>query len=121
MVGRLALLGCCVVAAGVGFAVGRILGLPAAVAASAGGLMPIAVVVALDRRRWRTMVTGYGWGGTAAEVSEVVADLARRGVEAHVRLNDDGRSASLRYRHADAAVVSTVLADRSVPGLPRPR
>lgn len=119
--GRLALLGSCVAGAVVGFAVGRVLGLPAAVAASAVGLIPVAIVAALDRRRWRAMLAGYGWGGTAAEVSEVIADLARHGVEAHVQLNGDGRSASLRYRHADSAVVSTVLADRGVPGVPHPR
>lgn len=120
MGGRLALLGSCVAGGVVGFAVGRVLGLPGAVAASAVGLIPV-VVAALDRRRWRAMLAGYGWGGTAAEVSEVIAVLARRGVEAHVQLNGDGRSASLRYRHADRAVVSTVLADRGVPGVPHPR
>ena len=120
MVGRLVLLGSCVAGAGVGFAVGRVFGLPTAVASSAGGLIPVAVVVALDRRRWRAMLVGYGWGGTAAEVSEVAADLARRGVAAHVELDGDGESASLRYRNADGDVVSAVLAERGVPAVQHP-
>jgi len=80
VVGKAAVVVCCLVAAGVGLAAGRILGLPVAVTASVGGLLPLAVLVAVDRRRWRAMITGYAWGGAAAEVSAVASDLKRRGV-----------------------------------------
>ena len=116
MVGRAALVGSCIAASSLGFAAGRFLGLPVAFTTSAAGLLPLAVVVAVDRRRWRSMLVGYGWGGTVAEVSAVAADLGLRGVAADVEGDDDGENASLRYRNADADVVRTVLADHGVSG-----
>lgn len=117
MVGGAAVVGTCLAAAGLGFGAGRLLGLPVAVTASAGGLLPLAVLAALDRRRWRAMLAGYGWGGTTAEVSGVAAELLRLGVVANVEVHDedDDESTSLWYRNADADVVSTVLAEHGVP------
>jgi len=116
MVGGAAVVGTCLAAAGLGFAAGRLLGLPVAITASAGGLLPLAVLAALDRRRWSAMLAGYGWGGTTAEVSAVAAELLRRGVVANVEVHDeDDESTSLWYRNADADVVSTVLAEHGVP------
>ena len=88
----------------------RFLGLPVAITASAGGVLPLVLLAGLDRRRWRAMLAGYGWGGTPAEVSAVAAELLRRGVVANVEVHDD-ESTSLRYRNADAHVVSMVLAE----------
>ena len=118
LVGRAALVGSCLAASGLGFAAGRFLGLPVAFTTSAAGLLPLAVVVVVDRRRWRALLVGYGWGGTLAEVSAVAADLVLRGVAADVEGDDDAASASLRYRNADADVVRIVLADHGVPSIP---
>jgi hypothetical protein len=117
VVGGAAVVVSCLIGAGLGFAAGRLLGLPVAFTASAGGLLPLAVLAAVDRRRWRAMLAGYGWGGTAAEVSAVAAELLRRGVVANVEVHedDDEDRASLWYRKADADVVSTVLAEHGVP------
>jgi len=120
MVGGAAVVGSCLISAGLGFAAGRFLGLPVAVTASAGGLLPIAVLAAVDRRRWRAMFSAYGWGGTAAEVSEVAVELRHRGVLANVETQDDDdhhESAFLWYRNADAVVVSTVLAEHGHPAI----
>jgi hypothetical protein len=62
------------------------------------------------------MLAGYGWGGTPAEVSAVAAELLLRGVVANVEVHDD-ESTSLRYRNADADVVSIVLAEHGVPAV----
>jgi hypothetical protein len=117
MVGVAAVVGSCLTAAGLGFAAGRFLGLPVAIIASAGGLLPLAFLVAADRRKWRAMLAVYGWGGTAAEVTAVAAELLRQGVVANVEMNDEDESASLRYRNADADVVATVLAEFGIPGI----
>ena len=119
MVGGAAVVGTCIAAAGLGFAAGRLLGLPVAMTASAGGLLPLALLAGLDRRKWRAMLAGYGWGGTTAEVSAVAAELLRRGVVANVEVHedDDEDRASLWYRKADADVVSTVLAEHGVPAI----
>jgi hypothetical protein len=114
-VGGTAVVASCLAAAGLGFATGRFLGLPIAITTPAGGLLPLALVAAVDRRRWRAMFVGYGWGGISDEVSAVAADLVRRGVVANVEMDYDGERASLRYRNADADVVSTVLAEHGVP------
>jgi hypothetical protein len=116
MVGGAAVVGSCVLVAGLGFAAGRFVGLPIAVTASVGALLPLAVLAAVDRRRWRAALALYGWGGTAAEVSAVAAELLRRGVVADVETHDDDdESASLWYRNADTDVVSTVLAEHGLP------
>ena len=120
LVGWLAVVGSCLAAAGLGFAAGWLLGLPRPVTASVGGLLPLALLVAADRRRWAAMFVGYRWGGTPAEVSAVVADLNGRGVAASAEIDSDGQKASLQYRNADAEVVHTVLAAHGVPA-PRHR
>jgi hypothetical protein len=119
IVGRAAVVGSCLIAAGLGFAAGRFLGWPAAVTTSAGGLLPLALLAAVDRRRWRAMLAAHGWGGTADEVSAVASDLLRRGVVTNVEihLEDDVETASLWYRNADADVVSTVLAEHGLPAI----
>lgn len=114
MVGGAAVVGTCLAAAGLGFVAGRLLGLPVAVTASAGGLLPLALLTTVDRHRWKSMLASYGWGGTTAEVSAVAAELLRRGVVTNVEVHDDV-STSLRYRKADADVVLTVLAEHGVP------
>ena len=116
-VGGAVVVGSCLAAAGLGFAAGRLLGLPIAVTASAGGLLPLALLAAADRRRWKSMLASYGWGGTAAEVSAVAVELLRRGVVANVEIDDDDETASLWYRNADADVVSTVLIERGLPAI----
>jgi len=115
IVGSAAVVGSCITAAGLGFAAGRFFGLPVAVTASAGGLLPLAFLVAADRRKWRSMLAVYGWGGTATEVSAVAAELLRRGVVANVEIYGEDESASLQYRNADAKVVETVLAEQGIP------
>jgi hypothetical protein len=117
MVGGAAVLGSCLAAAGLGFAAGRLLGLPVAVTASAGGLLPLALLATVDRRRWKSMLASYGWGGTAAEVTAVAVELLRRGVVANVEINDDDETASPWYRNADADVVSTVLTEHGLPAI----
>jgi len=115
IVGWAAVVGSCLAAAGLGFAAGRLFGLPIAVTASAGALLPLALLVAADRRKWRAMLAGYGWGGTEAEVSAVAAELLRRGVVANVEIWGEDESVSLQYRNADAGVVATVLAELGIP------
>ena len=115
MVGGAAVLGSCLAAAGLGFTAGRLLGVPVAVTASVGGLLPLALLATVDRRRWKSMLASHGWGGTAAEVSAVAEELLRRGVVTNVEMNDDDETASLWYRNADADVVSTVLTERGLP------
>ena len=115
IVGSAAVVGSCITAAGLGFAAGRFFGLPVAVTASAGGLLPLAFLVAADRRKWRSMLAVYWWGGTATEVSAVAAELLRRGVVANVEIYGEDESASLQYRNADAKVVETVLAEQGIP------
>jgi len=115
MVGRAAVVGSCLAAAGLGFGAGQLVGLPIVVTASAGGLLPLALLVAADRRKWRAALTAYGWGGTEAEVSAVVAELLRRGVVANVEIWGEDESVSLQYRNADAGVVATVLAEHGIP------
>ena len=117
MVGGAAVLGSCLAAAGPGFAAGRLLALPVAVTASAGGLLPLALLATVDRHRWKSMLTSYGWGGTAAEVTAVAVELLRRGVVVNVEINDDDETASLWYRNADADVVSTVLTEHGLPAI----
>jgi|GEM_PF-1882889 len=116
IVGGAVMLGSCLSAAGLGFAAGRYLALPVAVTAAAGGLLPLVLLSVADRRRWRAMLTAYG-GGTADEASAVALELLRRGVVTNVeiQLEHDNRTASLWYRNADVDVVSTVLAERSLP------
>ena len=63
------------------------------------------------------MHASYGWGGTAAEVVAVAAELLRRGVVANVEINDDDETAFLWYRNADADVVSTVLTEHGLPAI----
>ena len=115
IVGSAAVVGSCITAAGLGFAAGRFFGLPVAVTASAGGLLPLAFLVAADRRKWRSMLAAYGWGGTAAEVSAVATELLRRGVFANVEIYGEEESVSLQYRNGDAKVVETVLAEQGIP------
>ena len=115
IVGWAAVLGSCLAAAGLGFAAGRLSGLPIAVTAPAAALLPLVLLVAADRRKWRAMLAGYGWGGTEAEVSAVAAALLRRGVVANVEIWGEDESASLQYRNADADVVATVLAEYGIP------
>lgn len=115
IVGRTAVAGGCLIAAGLGLAAGRLLGLPVAATAPVGGLLPLAILAAADRRRWRAMLSTYGWGGTAVEVSAVAVELLGRGVVANVAMHEDDDSASLSYRNADADVVSTVLAEHGIP------
>jgi len=117
IVGSAAVVGSCITAAGLGFAAGRFFGLPVAVTASAGGLLPLAFLVAADRRKWRSMLAVYGWGGTATEVSAVAAELLRRGVVANVEIYGEEESVSLQYRNADAGVVATVLAESGIPAM----
>ena len=115
IVGWAAVVGSCLAAAGLGFVTGRLLGLPIAVIAPAAALLPLAVLAAADRRKWRAMLAGYGWGGTEAEVSAVVAELLRRGVVANVAIWGEDESASLQYRNADTKAVETVLAQHGIP------
>ena len=117
IVGSAAVVGSCITAAGLGFAAGRFFGLPVAVTASAGGLLPLAFLVAADRRKWRSMLAAYGWGGTAAEVSAVATELLRRGVFANVEIYGEEESVSLQYRNGDAKVVETVLAELGIPAM----
>ena len=117
IVGSAAVVGSCITAAGLGFAAGRFFGLPVAVTASAGGLLPLAFLVAADRRKWRSMLAVYGWGGTATEVSAVATELLRRGVFANVEIYGEDESVSLQYRNADAGVVATVLAESGIPAM----
>ena len=117
IVGWAAVLGSCLAAAGLGFAAGRLSGLPIAVTAPAAALLPLVLLVAADRRKWRAMLAGYGWGGTEAEVSAVAAELLRRGVVANVEIWGEDESVSLQYRNADAGVVATVLAELGIPGM----
>jgi hypothetical protein len=117
IVGWAAVVGSCLAAAGLGFASGRFFGLPIAVTASAAALLPLVLLVAADRRKWRASLTAYGWGGTEAEVSAVAAELLRRGVVANVEIWGEDESASLQYRNADAGVVATVLAELGIPGM----
>ena len=117
MVGGAAVLGSCLAAAGLGFAAGRLSGLPIAVTASVGGLLPLALLATVDRRRWKSMLASYGWGGTAAEATAVAVELLRRGVVANVEINDDDETASPWYRNADADVVSTVLTEHGLPAI----
>lgn len=115
IVGKAAVAGSCLAAAGVGFAAGRLSGLPVAVTAVVGALLPAALLVAADRRKWRGMLTAYGRGGTEDEVSAVAAALLRRGVVANVEIWGEDDSVSLQYRNADAGVVATVLAEQGIP------
>ena len=117
IVGSAAVVGSCITAAGLGFAAGRFFGLPVAVTASAGGLLPLAFLVAADRRKWRWMLAVYGWGGTATEVSAVATELLRRGVFANVEMYGEDESVSLQYRNGDAKVVETVLAELGIPAM----
>ena len=119
MVGRAAVAGSCLAAAGLGFAAGRLSGLPVVVTASVGGLFPLALLVAADRCKWRASLTAYGWGGTETEVSAVAAELLRRGVVANVEIWGEDESASLQYRNADEGVVATVLAEQGIPPMNR--
>ncbi len=117
IVGWAAVLGFCLTAAGLGFAAGQFFRLPLAVTASVGGLLPLAILAAADRRKWRAMLAGYGWGGTEDEVTAVAAELLRRGVVAHVEIWGEDDSVSLQYRNGDAKVVETVLAELGIPGI----
>lgn len=117
IVGWAAVLGICLAAAGLGFAAGQFFRLPLAVTASVGGLLPLAILAAADRRKWRAMLAGYGWGGTEDEVTAVAAELLRRGVVAHVEIWGEDDSVSLQYRNGDAKVVETVLAELGIPGI----
>jgi hypothetical protein len=117
MVGGAAVLGSCLATAGLGFAAGRVLGAPVAVTTSVGGLLPLALLARVDRRRWKSMLASHGWGGTAAEVSAVAVELLRRGVVTNVEINTDDETTSLWYRNADAEVLSTVLTERGLPAI----
>ncbi len=118
--GRAALVGGCAAAGGLGWALGRLPAVPAGLSVPVGGLLPLLLVVGADRRRWRAMRTGYGWGGTPDQVAAVVADLAERGVRATTELSADGTQGSLRYRNADARAVRVVLAEHGVVAPLRP-
>ena len=63
------------------------------------------------------MNASYGWGGTAADVVAMAAELHRRGVVANVEINDDDETASHWYREADADVASTVLTEHGLPAI----
>ncbi|MEP7036635.1 MAG: hypothetical protein ABI934_13695 [Actinomycetota bacterium] len=113
--GRAAVLGLCLAGAGLGLFLGRLSGLPIALTVLVGGLLPLVLLVAADRRKWGAMLTGYGWGATEDEVSAVAAELRRRGVVVNVEVWGEDDSVSLRYRNADAKAVATVLAQQGIP------
>ncbi len=117
VVGRAALVGTCAASAGLGALAGPALGLPRMLTGGAAAVVPVAVTVALDRVRWRRMSAGYDWGAAPADVEAVAADLSARGVAAGVRVADDGETASLVYRNADADAVSRALQAHGRPGL----
>lgn len=126
-VGWSALVGTCAVAGAVGLRLARGLDLavwPGLALALAFALLPVGGVVLADRRRWASMETGFGWGGSVAEVSRIAEELQARGVDARVRPDPDHEqpwwdridtppdaepTASLAYTNRHAATVRAVL------------
>ena len=92
---------------------------------AAGAILPLIVVVVVDRRRWARMESDIGWGGSVEEVSTIAAALAARGVHTWVRTLDATdewgepvspggagpveQSAALAYLNRDVRAVTEVL------------
>jgi hypothetical protein len=129
VVGWSALLGLCLVAAVAGVAVIAALGLPGPFG-MACAVVPLVLVVVVDRRRWARMGSGFGWGGPVEEVTRIAMELQARGARAHVITSDiaDGwgesanrrmtgsaeKSAWLEYQNRDADVVAAVLREHGI-------
>ena len=78
-VGWAALLGVCLVAAAVGVAAAGLIAGPRGWGAILG-VLPLGVVVLLDRRRWASMEASFGWGASEVDVARIASELADHGV-----------------------------------------
>ena len=141
-VGWAALFGACLVAAAAGVGAAVAIAVPRWWGAVLG-VLPLAAVVMLDRRRWAAMQTSFGWGGSEVDVARIVSELAELGIITSVRTepNAEGwgepadrwgelellptgdrviKTASLRYRNRDRGVVERTLRTHGIylPDLP---
>ena len=124
-----ALLGSCLGAGLLGVAAAAALGLPP-VSGAVLAVVPLVAIMAVDRRRWARLPTGYGWGGSVEEVGRVAALLEARGVHTRVVPDDEPPSgpdpapphaevptratASLHYLNRDADAVRKALHDNDI-------
>lgn len=136
-VGWTALLGLCLAAAAVGVATAGAMAAPNWWGASLA-VLPLGVVMLLDRRRWAAMETGFWWGGSETEVAHIAAELSDHGVitqvhpeppaegwpePAYGRGDPEGaptggpalRTASLIYHNRDAKAVAAMLRAHGLP------
>lgn len=135
-VGWAAQVGACIVAAAVGVAAARVVGLPSG-AGAVLAVVPLGAVLLADRKRWAAMETGLGWGGSVDAVAAIAAELRAQGVVTHVDIdgpppegwdapvstrtgNGSVQTASLSYRNRDAAKVRATLRAHGIdlPDLP---
>lgn len=135
VVGWSALLGTCLVVAALGIVTATAVGWPRALGAAAA-VIPVAMVVFADRRRWARMETSVGWGRSTEEVARIADELEAEGVYARVRSEAPGSpwrvraeppsdkaeatTAALEYRNGDVDVVRKKLREHGVrpPALP---
>jgi hypothetical protein len=94
--------------AGIAHVAARASGSTSKAAAPVGALTCLVALVAVDRRRWGRMETGYSWTDDPEAIARMAALLQRHGVP--VRGDTDGeRGPRLRYRNRDARRVRREL------------
>ena len=103
--GRAALVGASLASAALGAAVAHVLGRATWVGALFGFPLVVAVLVVVDRRRYRGTTVSFGWTDDVSEVEAVAYGLRRGGVDAVVDL--DGPT--LRFRRQDWRAVAAKL------------
>jgi hypothetical protein len=114
IVGRAAVAGLCLAGAGIGFVSSRASGVPAWVAAPAGGAAALLGLVAADRRKWGTMETVYAWTEDATEVERVADLIERDGVAVRVDIDEQGQ-ARLRYLNRDGRRIRRIFRRAGIP------
>ena len=94
--------------AGIAHVAARASGSTSKAAAPVGALSCLVALVAVDRRRWGRMETGYSWTDDPEDVARTAALLQRHGVPVRVDM-DNERGPRLRYRNRDARQVRREL------------
>jgi hypothetical protein len=107
-VGWLAVAALCLAGAGAGYGVGRVVGLPRGASPVVGTLLGLITLVAVDRRRWGRLETGFSWGNDPDAVMRVGTELQRQGVPVQLEVDHDSR-VRLRYHNRDAGQVRRAL------------
>ena len=113
LVGWMAVAALCLVGAATGYGIGLLVRGPVAVWLVIGALLCLVPLVAVDRRRWGQLWTGYSWGDTPEAMRRVARELGQRGLMVATRTYPDGR-VGLHYRNRDGRRVARALSQLGI-------